>query len=98
MVDITTQESNFTAEVITLSGLILDLKPRIDEVIGAWNANGFSVSIDGDGLAAAWPGLTKQELVDAITGLIAVQAAIGDYVSGHASNFVKLRNISPSGV
>ncbi len=101
MADITTQEGNYTSDVIKLVAGefgILDLKPQIDEIIGAWNSNQYATSIDPDGLAAAYPGLTKTELVANITGLIALQAAIGDFVSGHASNFVKLRNITRSGV
>jgi hypothetical protein len=101
MADITTQEGNFTADVIDLvAGIngVLDLMPQIDEIIGAWNSNQYATSIDPDGLAAAYPGLTKQKLIDNITGLTAIQTAVGDYVSGHASNFVKLRNITRSGV
>lgn len=85
------QESDFIARMADLSNQIMDLQSQIKLEIGQYNSLQYSNALNNGDVQAIFPTLSHDIVVSWVTGIIAVDTAIGDMVSGHASNFIKAR-------
>lgn len=87
----TDQKANFVREIINVSRDLLSQQKYIQQLVSRWNLNGFSGGISESDLGemSEFAHLTPAELAGAITAITAIDTALGDYVSGQATNLLK---------
>jgi hypothetical protein len=87
---LTNQDSNFLSELIALANDQLEIQNREQDIVARWNNNDLFNTLVSADIEAAYPGITKDEVVAGITAFNAVLTALGDDTSGQASNLFKL--------
>jgi hypothetical protein len=87
---LTIQDSNFLSEMIQLANDQLEIQNREQDIVARWNNNDLFNTLVSADIEAAYPGITKDEVVAGITAFNAVLTALGDDTSGQASNLFKL--------
>jgi predicted DNA-binding protein YlxM (UPF0122 family) len=87
----TTQMANFVAEMQTAAAEQLILRDKQRNLVARYVQNDFANTMIDQEVADGVPGITKQEIIDGITAFNAVLTALGDDVSGQATNLIKLK-------
>lgn len=88
---LTTQQTNFILEMQTEAAVQLASRDRQRNLVARYTQNDFANTMLDADVIAGTNGLTKQEIVDGITAFNAVLTALGDDVSGQATNLIKLK-------
>ena len=88
---LTAQQSNY---ITRLMGRSLDqrgMQTGIKDDLAEWYANDMINALVDEDITAAFPHLTKAEVIGCITALAAVDTALGDPPSGQVVNLIKMR-------
>lgn len=85
-----TQDSNFLSDMIQLAKDQLAVQNREQDLVARYNNNDMFNTLVSADIEAAYPGITKDEVVAGITAFNAVLTALGDDTSGQASNLFRL--------
>lgn len=88
---LTPQKSNFISELMNWSALELQQRAVAQDLIARWNLNAIGSGLDDVTVQAVFPHLTAQEITDAVVAAQAVLTAMGDNVSGQATNLIKMK-------
>lgn len=90
---LTPQQQNFLSELLQTAEAELALRNKKRELIARWNLNEFAVIFKSDAIKSnqTFEHLDIDKVVSGITAFEAVLAALGDDVSGQATNLIKLR-------
>lgn len=87
---LTNQDSNFLSEMIALAKAQLELQNREQDIVARWNNNDLFNTLVSEDVEAAYPGITKAEVIAGINAFNTILTALGDDTSGQASNLFKL--------
>jgi hypothetical protein len=87
----TNQMANFIAEMQTEAAVQLASRDRMRNLVARYTQNDFASTMIEAEIASNVPGLTKAEIEGGITAFNAVLTALGDDVSGQATNLIKLK-------
>lgn len=87
------QQQNFISELMAWSQQQLKVREIGRDLVARWNLNGTLGKLSDEQLRAyvSFDHLTVQKVIDAVTALQSVDAALGDDSSGQATNLIKLK-------
>lgn len=87
------QEMNFVSELMQAGEDILNLRTRLQLLRSRYTLNAFDSSITDQELAETptFAHLTQAELVSGVSAIDAVLNALGDNISGQATNLIRLK-------
>lgn len=90
---LTTQQTNFISELMAWSEAQLRLRDVGRNLVARWDLNGVLGKLDNEMIQAVstFAHLDAQKVVDGVTALQAVNTALGDDVSGQATNLIKMK-------
>lgn len=89
----TDQEQNFVTDTMNLSQIILNDRTALENLIARYNNNQFGSSLSDAKLAGltSTAHLTLAKIQNAVTAFNALLTALGDDVSGEATNLIKMK-------
>lgn len=87
------QQSNFISELMAWADDQLRVRVKGRELVARWNLNGTLGKLSNEQLQAisSFEHLDVEKVTNAVTALQAVNEALGDDVSGQATNLLKLK-------
>jgi len=88
---LTPQQQNFVSELMNLGEVVLQQRATAQNLVSRWNLNSLSGSMSDGDVALIFPHLTTTEIASAVTALQEVLVALGDDVTGQATNLIKLK-------
>lgn len=87
------QQQNFISELMAWADDQLRVRVKGRELVARWNLNGTLGKLSNEQLQAisAFEHLDVEKVTNAVSALQAVNEALGDDVSGQATNLLKLK-------
>lgn len=85
------QNQNLITDEISIAADMRALQHRMVDLVARWNLNDAFTQLNDADIAALFPWLTKSEVSNGIAAFTAVTSALGDDVSGQATNLIKLK-------
>lgn len=87
------QDQNFVRELMDIAESVLGDRTVIENLYARWNLNGHSaITTEQLGGIPEFAHLSQSDLANCVTALNTILTALGDNVSGQATNLIKMRN------